>query len=381
MRFSHILLENWRNFAQASVPLQNRAFLVGPNASGKSNFLDGFRFLRDIVSSGGGFQKSVNDRGGVPSLRSLAARGRPDVAIEVALDEGDKTIWRYRIAFTEMEGDGTLPVLTAEKVWRGESLILDRPNANDRLDKEGLRQTYLEQSIANREFRAVVDFFASVRYYHIVPQLVRDPERWLVRQPGDPYGSDFLEQVKGEDEDTRQARLARITTALQIAIPQLQELKFSKDARGIPHLYVRHRNWRLKQAQTEEHFSDGTLRLIGLLWALLDGDGPLLLEEPELSLHPGVVRHIPQAMWRLQRGDGERIRQVLLSTHSSDLLRDEGIAADEVLLVVPSNGSSTVQAGAHIEEVRLLLESGLTPAEVIIPRTEPRDLTHFSSID
>jgi len=54
MRFSYVRLENWRNFGQAAAALQERVFLVGPNASGKSNFLDVFRFLRDLVLPGGG---------------------------------------------------------------------------------------------------------------------------------------------------------------------------------------------------------------------------------------------------------------------------------------------------------------------------------------
>jgi superfamily II DNA or RNA helicase len=66
--------------------------------------------------------------------------------------------------------------------------------------------------------------------------------------------------------------------------------------------------------------SDGTLRLIGLLWAMLEGTGPLLLEEPELSLHPEVVRLIPQMFARMQRRSGQ---QVVVSTHSTDLLRDD----------------------------------------------------------
>jgi predicted ATPase len=70
-----------------------------------------------------------------------------------------------------------------------------------------------------------------------------------------------------------------------------------------------------------DQFSDGTLRLMGLLWAVLDGRGPLLLEEPELSLHPEVIRFIPQMFARIQRRTG---RQIILSTHSADLLRDEG---------------------------------------------------------
>jgi hypothetical protein len=160
----------------------------------------------------------------------------------------------------------------------------------------------------------------------------------------------------------------------------LENLKFGKDQGGVPHLYAKYGSGSSKVGQQAEmDFSDGTLRLIGLFWGLLDGRGPLLLEEPELSLHPGVVRYIPQMMWRVQRASVEGdIRQVLLSTHSSDLLRDEGIAADEVLLLTPVNGHSTVQVGADIQEVRQLLETGLTAADVVIPRTEPKTASHLT---
>ncbi|MBA2492469.1 MAG: ATP-binding protein, partial [Gammaproteobacteria bacterium] len=57
------------------VELQRRVFLIGPNASGKSNFLGLFRFLHDLVSVGGGFQEAVRKRRGISSLRCLAARG------------------------------------------------------------------------------------------------------------------------------------------------------------------------------------------------------------------------------------------------------------------------------------------------------------------
>ena len=48
LRFAAVHLENWRNFTQVQVDLQRRVFLVGPNASGKSNLLDVFRFLHDL---------------------------------------------------------------------------------------------------------------------------------------------------------------------------------------------------------------------------------------------------------------------------------------------------------------------------------------------
>ena len=74
LRFTRLHLENWRNFTRLDVDLQRRVFLVGPNAAGKSNLLDVFRFLHDLVSVGGGFREAVEvRRGGVSSIRSLAA--------------------------------------------------------------------------------------------------------------------------------------------------------------------------------------------------------------------------------------------------------------------------------------------------------------------
>lgn len=373
MKFSHIELENWRNFGQVSVALQNRAFLVGPNASGKSNFLDVFRFLRDLVTPGGGLQKAVSDRGGVSRLRNLAARRYPDIVVQVDLENA----WRYRLAFAQ--DNQRRPIIQQEKAWRGDELILDRPDDDDRDDPARLWQTNLEQTSANREFRNIAEFFASTRYYHIVPQLVRDPERSIGRQD-DPFGGDLIEQIARTHEKTRQERLKLIQSALQIAIPQLCELKLEQDERGVPHLYGNYEHWRPQGAwQSEVDFSDGTLRLLGLLWAVLDGTGCLLFEEPELSLHPEIVRHIPQMVLRVQRKHKLcDIRQILLSTHSSDLLSDEGIAADELLLVIPSQEGSIVRIGADTVEVKQLLDAGLTAAEVVIPYTQPANAVQLS---
>jgi len=367
LRFTHVHLENWRNFVRVDVDLQRRAFLVGPNASGKSNFLDVFRFLHDIVSVGGGFEEAVRKRGGVSSLRSLAARRYPNIVVLVHLgnEENVKT-WEYELHFTQ--DNLQRPVIKRERVVQGEQEILNRPNDDDSKDSERLTQTYLQQVNVNRDFRDMVDFFALVRYLHIVPQLVREPER-SVGKKYDPFGGDFLERIATTPERTRVARLRRIKDALRVAVPQLSELELKRDERGTPHLRGKYEHWRLQGAwQNEDRFSDGTLRLMGLLWVALDGHGPLLLEEPELSLHPEVVRFIPQMFARVQRRSG---RQVLLSTHSAELLRDDGIGLDEVLLLMPAAEGTTVKAAHKIKEAKMLLEKGMSLADVVIPNTRP----------
>jgi predicted ATPase len=367
-QFTHIHLENWRNFLRTDIDLRRRIFLVGPNAAGKSNFLDVFRFLHDIVSVGGGFQEAVLKRGGVSDLRSLAARRYPDIVVRVHVGgKEDFPIWEYELHFTQ--DNRRRPVIKKERVARAGKDLLSRPDDEDKKDPERLTQTYLQQVNVNREFRDMADFFASVRYLHIVPQLVREPDR-SVGKKGDPYGGDFLEQIASTPDKTRNAWLGRIEDALRVAVPQLTEVELWRDVRGTPHLRGKYAHWRPQGAwQAEDQFSNGTLRLMGLLWATLDGNGPLLLEEPELSLHPEVIRFIPQVFARVQRRTG---RQILLSTHSADLLRDEGIGLDEVLLLNPSSEGTEVKAAKDISEIEALLQGGMTLAEAVIPHTRPK---------
>jgi len=149
-----------------------------------------------------------------------------------------------------------------------------------------------------------------------------------------------------------------------------------RDNRGTPHLRGKYVHWRPKGAwQTEDQFSDGTLRLLGLLWATLNGSGPLLLEEPELSLHPEVIRFIPQLFARIQRRSG---RQVLISTHSSDLLRDDGIGLDEALILLPRAEGTSVYTAGSFSEIKALLEGGMSLADAVIPRTRPENVEQLT---
>lgn len=379
MKVRKIKIRNWKNFTEAEINIRDRMFLVGPNAAGKSNLLDILRFLRDLASTGGGFQEAIRRRGGVSAIRCLAARRYPDVEIAVTIEStgtGQSVcVWEYELAFNQ--DNQRRPLVRREVVRRDGKTLLERPSDDDRFDPQRLTQTHLEQVNVNKPFREIAAFFASIRYLHLVPQLVREPDRSVGRS-NDPFGGDFLEQVAKTPEKTQKARLRRIQQALRVAVPQLEAVELWRDTRGTPHLRGKYQHWRPHGAwQTEEQFSDGTLRLMGLLWAILDKAGPLLLEEPELSLHPEIVRLLPQMFARAQRRTG---RQVFLSTHSPELLRDDGIALDEVLLLRPTMEGTAVSPAASYQEVRDLLESGGSLADAVLPLTRPQNamqLTFF----
>ena len=373
MFISHVRLKNWKNFRTVEVPLKNRIFLAGPNACGKSNFLDAFRFLRDITKRGGGLQQAVQDRGGVSRIRCLSARKEPDVEIEVHLSNSTdkKPLWKYSIGIKQQPSGARLPYLVYERIWHKNKQILDRPDDSDRKDQLRLTQTHLEQISANERFRSVAKFFDSVLYLHLVPQLVRNPQAFRGPGiPGDPFGRNFLERVANTNKRTRHSRLRKIEQALVKAVPQLTHLTHIQDKAGIPHLEALYEHWRPKGAkQREDQFSDGTLRLIALIWSLLESQTLLLLEEPELSLNIAIIKTLPAIIYRLQKKEN---RQVIISTHSADLLSDKGIGGEEILVLTPTTEGTEVQVASTIREVRDLLESGFTAAEAVIPRTEPK---------
>ena len=345
--------------------------MLGPNAVGKSNLLDAFRFLRDLASPGRGLSAAVDSRGGVSLIRCLYARQRSDIEFGVAIadDEGGSPLWEYDLAIGQ--DNNRRPIVKKEVVLDKGRAVLERPNKDDKQDEARLMQTALEQVSENKAFRPIADFFRSVSYQHIVPQVVRDPRGFSATPvSNDPFGRDFLLRVWNTPKKTRDARLRNITKALKAAIPQLVELEAVMDtSQGIPHLEGRFEHWRSHAArQNEAHFSDGTLRLLGLLWAAFEGTGPLLLEEPELSLHPEIVRRLPglfHAAWRARRAR----RQIVISTYSREMLDDEGIGAEEVLVLKPA-GEGTVIAPTD-ETDRALLSRGLTAAQVLLPKADP----------
>ena len=99
MIISKIELFNWKNFHRCEVGVQERCFVVGANAAGKSNFIDALRFLRDVAKQGGGLQTAVRVRGGITKIRCLAAREQSNVKLAIELSESDsrELCWHYEL--------------------------------------------------------------------------------------------------------------------------------------------------------------------------------------------------------------------------------------------------------------------------------------------
>jgi predicted ATPase len=385
MRFVRIELKNWRNFSSVDVPLARRVFIVGPNAIGKSNLLLAFRFLRDLVLEGGGLGTAVNLRGGMGKVRSLYARHDTEVVIRVVVQDDSGDGWRYELAFTHETVKRPRPIVCREIVDRisrdgKEERRLDRPDVDDKRDKERLTQTAIQQVTANQSFRELADFLRSVSYLHLVPQVVREEQAPKADEVGpDPYGRDLLDQIRNTTPRTQQARLKRIEKVLKAVVPQLENLRLSIDVHGRPHLEGKFQHWRPQGAfQDERQLSDGTLRLIGFLWSIQEPSGPLLLEEPELSLHPAIVQRLAPFIHRAQ--NAAKGRQVILTTHSEHLLADAGIAPEEIIMIQPAREGSEVIAGGTKDDIVSLMQAGISASEAVLPKTEMRQISLFDRL-
>jgi predicted ATPase len=383
MMISKIKIHNWRNFKDAETVLRDTTFILGPNASGKSNFLDVFRFLRDVAKpDGGGLQSAVRQRGGVTKVRCLHARQNPEIKIEIEFstnNESGAITWNYGLEFTTESAGKHRPIVKSEyvrKISKNGNVIslLERPDKHDKKDAELLTQTSLEQIQGNVNFREIADSLSKITYLHLVPQLLKFADQiGGHRLEDDPFGQGFLERVAKTTEKRRKSRLARIESALRNVIPKFSDLSFIQDkVTGRPHLEIKYQHHRPQGArQREDQFSDGTLRLIALLWLLQDGDSLLLLEEPELSLNPSIVAQIPRLISLIQK-KSKKTRQILISTHSDALLSNPGVDYRSFVTLSPSDDGTKFLSPSESEEIALA--AGLSAAEVLLPKLQRTNL-------
>ncbi len=85
----------------------------------------------------------------------------------------------------------------------------------------------------------------------------------------------------------------------------------------------------------------------------------------------GIVARLAEIMAKVQK-QSKRQRQIMVSTHSPDLLSDESIGGEEVLLLDPQAKGTILRPASSINEVRLLLEGGMSVGDAVLSRTTPR---------
>jgi predicted ATPase len=348
---TRVVLRNYKSIAACDVRPAQLSFLVGPNGSGKSNFLDGLRFVADSIRVS--LDHALRDRGGIGQVRRRSG-GHPThfgIRLEFSLSDssgyyafnvGAKPRGGYEIQREEclVTRLGERPGRAFYAVENGEVVegTLSPPPAvaRDRL--------YLVNVSGLEDFRGVYDALANMGFYNLNPQEIGelqppDPGDWLKRD-----GSNVASVLSALA--TRAPELKdRITEYLGKVVPGIsgveakavgpkETVEFLQEVGGTQH----------PRRFFASSMSDGTLRALGVLVALYQwaGNGALGrrlvgIEEPEIALHPAAAGILRDSL-----EDASNQAQILVTSHSPDLLDDETIPDSSVLAVVAEHGETRI---------------------------------------
>lgn len=342
-----VVLRNYKSIGYCDVRLQPLTYLVGVNGSGKSNFLDALRLVRDALN--GSLDNALSERGGLAEVRRRSS-GHPThfgVRLDLLLADGRAAHYAFSIGAlrdrgyevqTEecvISGRGRGPFFHIERgEWRSSSEASLPSTTPDRLA--------LVAASGLTVFRPVFDALASMGFYNPNPKAMRElqkpQEGRLLKQGGENIAS-----VIGHLERFGNGQLARVQEYLQTVVPMvhgverkgvgpMETIEFRQDMAGAKH------PWRF----LAQNMSDGTLRALGVLVALFQANrdyAPTLvgIEEPEAALHPAASSALREALVLASTQT-----QVLVTSHSPDLLDDRRLAADSVLAVVSEGGDTRI---------------------------------------
>ncbi len=351
---TEIILANYRSLGpRLRISPARLSVLVGQNGSGKSNILDALSFVRDSVTQG--LPAAITHRGGIDSVRRRSL-GRPfDVHVELGIRlpcgsanygfvvTGDRKE-EYRVksekAFVSVDGE----ICQFERQggdWKGLQGVAPR------IDDQSLALTALG---GTQGFKPLVDFLSGITVYSIFPDALRVPQRFDAARPMEEHGGNWVSVLRDLVRDANAK--TDLVTGLSKLTGDIEDVRVTSAAGHLIAEFKQHsKAKKSKQWFDAAQQSDGTLRVAGLLTALLQQPNlPFIsIEEPELTVHPGVLPMLYDYLRQCSE-----VSQILLTTHSPIILDVLDLEMDAVFVVQRTNGITEVKKaeGSHLELVR-----------------------------
>lgn len=371
MKLTHIAITNWRNFAHIEFDLSSRLFVVGPNSSGKTNLLGALRFLGDIGRRGlvaasedlGGPDRYF--RSGADSASVVAKFDDNQNSTEFALflrlmSEGSESTKRASAA------DQTLSFLMRDPLTGG---LNDRYlNVHQTITAGGKKSAEEGECfpVEDEEARRtrVCQTLASIRYIHPNPKKMLERSDYY-----DPdHGTGFFQHAGRFSDQQLDAVVERIRPIMAAAVPEVPNLSYQRMGLGTEVVFYSDTPERgAKGVYSHEQFSEGTLRLLGMLFnlATLPRDtSVVLIEEPETFLQASVVRSLPSLLAEVAMN---RDVQMVISTHSPELIDSELVLPSQVLMLRSENGETTGELLSESNDPRIkaVVSAGLPKSQGI----------------
>jgi predicted ATPase len=385
-------IENFKSFGPEMDPLrlQPLNFIVGANASGKTNFFSALRFLKMALLQN--VEVAATEFGGIGEIRNKILRERekpkpvriavtidPSAAVRFRIRNQSNEIWtskeiRYSVEIDVRSSDGVPSVQSEElevDLFLGKnkkdtfSLRRTREVINFH-DPVGFRREDQEMPISHEDRARLVagsGFFSGVvshfrrqiegwSFYNISPDVARlaskdtvDPE---LGSSGESLASILhrFEKNGGEHET-----LDQIMSSLRGAVPGFKTVKTrDPDFEGKRSFQVIEE--RIRSGINPRSVSDGTVRLLALLVIAHSSAKKttlLAIEEPENGLHPHLSENVVEILRTASTN-----RQVITTTHNPDFL--DFLEPEELILCDKIDGLTNVKHASDVKNIKAFRE-------------------------
>ncbi len=331
-------LKDFKNFADETLHVGPFTVIVGANASGKSNIRDAFRFLHgigrgytlaEIVDGkyGADWKPIRGSASGIARFGARAPNRKPGpFALEVGMrlgrggKTGSKDDASYRIQ-ARLEASGGGLSIVDESLRTGSEEVYTENVFHDRQMQLNRTQPALHQFLHRapnfdtfEKVRRVIDEINRVRFFDFIPDRMREPHSPSLEALGD--SGEYLPVVLQKICDDPKRESVLIDWLRELTPMDVKDFDFPPDPSDKVHLVIREENGMKVRADSA---SDGTLRFLGMLAALLDTNpgGLYFFEEIESGLHPSRLNLLVDL---IERQTAKRKVQVIATTHSPDLL-------------------------------------------------------------
>lgn len=347
-RIKKMIIKRFRSFPSTTVSFDNPMFLVGQNGSGKSNLADVFGFVSEAMVSP--IQAVFDRRGGIASVRNRSS-GRsypPNLGIAFELGEVNG-VKGGRYAFEvkaepnygfQILREQCLVILRGGKRWWYDRAKLWTSNATGLTPALEPSALCLPLVGGDERFAPVFRTLSAMRVYAIEPAKLRemqDPDSGVaLKADGGNAASVLQELLRGEGAEERGKTINQI---LETIVPATKSVLPKKHGKKLSLAFSQEWGGGKKLNFEAYNMSDGTLRSLGLIMAVFQKPSPsvLVIEEPESTIHPGALG----AVLDLIRQAG-RTMQVLITTHSPELLGAKWIQDTNLRIVEWKDGASQV---------------------------------------
>jgi predicted ATPase len=343
-----VVLKNFKSIESCDIELRPMTLLVGPNGAGKSNFVDSVRLTSDALQST--LENALRERGGVNEVRRRS-RGHPTnfgVRLELVTPEGFGVNYAYQVAARPNQ---SFEVQREEcRVWRDgiQQSWYQVHNGKLETSVDEVSNLKLSPNALALNVLSSVEQFASARaaiasfgFYSFNLQKVRDlqnPDAGITLSRDGGNLASVIRRMQSQDPKA----LARVVEYLAAVVPgtrgvgprtfgPMETVEFRQDVsgEGPPWKYL------------AGSVSDGTLRALCVLIAVFQSPSvdPQVkfsaIEEPETAIHPGAALRLMDGLL-----EASATRQLLMTTHSPDLLDHSGIDIESVVAVQSDHGTS-----------------------------------------